>query len=114
MSPPFGCIRRHIAPFAAAGESATRSRASRILLIAYVAAGLTACAAAALYRADPLGAVRECALETLAANGVLVLPVRGRGDGTGGGAPDLARSAWWIAGAMAAILIFAASLGRGL
>jgi len=88
----------------------------RLILMSYVAAGVAACAAAAFYAPDRLGAVRECALETFAANAGLLFALRARQGVAVGAAPaaPVARDARWIAAAIVAFALFAASLGRGL
>jgi hypothetical protein len=98
-------VRREIPP-----------HALRPVLVAYAAAGVTACAAAAFHRLDPLGAVRECALETFAANAGLLFVLRRPQGIVAVAAPAAAvpSDVRWIAAAVIVFALFAASLGRGL
>lgn len=109
-------LAKEMARFTAAGTLPARRRAYSLLLISYAASGLVACLAAALYAPDPLGAMREGALETLAANCGMLLLWRRLQERP----PDLTPAAAitfdgrWIASALGASVLFAAILGRGL
>ncbi|HXC16427.1 MAG TPA: hypothetical protein VNV60_03195 [Holophagaceae bacterium] len=101
-------LARGLAADGAAGPTRTRR-----LLIPYVAAGLAACAAALFFRPDRHGALHEAILETFGANLGLLLALRSRAPAT---APftAIARRRGWVLAASLALLIFAATLGRGL
>jgi len=101
--------------YTAANEREARRRARRLLLIPYIASGLAACAAAALYESDPYSAVREAALETVVANaGIWVLAQRLRlGVATSEPVARVPRKLGWVVTTTLAFIVFAAVMGRG-
>jgi hypothetical protein len=102
--------------FGAGDATGSRPHVRRILLVSHGSAGLMACPEALFYGPDPLGAVREAALETFAANcglmmlvrrnlfadPIVALPVSG-----------IALRALWLALTVMVFCLFSAALGRG-
>lgn len=91
--------------------TAPMADAQRTLGVAWVAASLSACAAALVYAPDRLDAVKQAALEIGAAS----LPMLLRSaPGPRTTSVAIARDWAWIGAAAAAFVVFAATLGRGL
>lgn len=89
------------------------ARARRILALAWAAAGVAACAAAAFYAPDRLDAMKQAALEVGAASlPLLVMRVRPAPEVPS--APRIARDWRWIAVSALAYAGFVLTLGRGL
>lgn len=88
-------------------------RARRLLALAWTAAGVAACAAAAFYAPDRLDAMKQAALEVGAASLPLLI-MRLRTGPAGEPAPRIARDWRWIAVSAAAYAGFILTLGRGL
>jgi hypothetical protein len=109
-------LDRAMAPFAVTAGTATPQRARRLLVVSYLASGVVACLAALFYVSDPLGAMREGALETLAANSGLLFLSRRLRDIRDAVVPvaTIALDLRWTIGVGVAFLIFAATIGRGL
>lgn len=109
-------LARELRRFGAGDATASRQRIQRILLVSYASAGLMACLAALLYGPDPLGAAREAALETFAANcGLLILARRNSFAEAivAQPVPGMALSARWLALTAMVFCLFSAALGRG-
>lgn len=106
----------NLRPFIA-GVGTDGSRARRLLLIPYLTAGLAACAAALLFRSDPMTATTGAFRETFLTNaGLVVLSLWFyRLKPVSSSAPlVVTRKPSWILATTIAFVVFAAVLGRGL
>jgi hypothetical protein len=110
-----GLLAREIQPFLDESGRSMRPRPGRLLLVLYLAAGVAACLAALTYGPDPLGAVREAALESFAANiALLFLYRRARSPAVAaGGRLVIHRSPWLLTAAILGCIAFALTLGHG-
>jgi hypothetical protein len=109
-------VARELRRFGPGDPTESRLRVRRILLVSHGSAGLMACLEAPLYGPDPLGAVREAALETFAANCGLLMRVRRNlfaDPIVALPVPGIALRALWLALTIMVFCLFSAALGRG-
>ena len=109
-------LLRELTSFGKADTLLAELRKRRILLVAYGATGVLLCAAAVLYHPDPLGSMREVALETFAINFGFLLTLRQKCSAKQNLAPaaTISFDARWIGAAIFVYVVFAVTLCRGL